>query len=175
MRFRLTSTQKRPKTLIKTKIFENCLKRLLKTPLVWTGELNVGCLKTVTYVKTEHLLILWCSNSCRCFLRALFSVLNREEKSLCHFAKVAKFLDDNKPKTSRKKWTRTVSNFVALLCVQCWWNFLGLNSKGAYLSLEKKLCLVHVLHKAGRWNRKVSCRSCATTAKICTKCKVFSC
>ena len=37
----------------------------------------------------------------------------------------------------------------------------------------KNLCLVHVLHKAGRWNQKVSCRSCATTAKICTKCKVF--
>ena len=37
--------------------------------------------------------------------------LYREEKSLRHVATVAKFLDDNKPKTSLKKWIRTVSNF----------------------------------------------------------------
>ena len=30
------------------------------------------------------------------------------------FALVAKFLDDNKPKTSLKKWIRTVSNFIDL-------------------------------------------------------------
>ena len=33
------------------------------------------------------------------------------EKSLHNVAMVAKFLDDNKPKTSLKKWIRTVSNF----------------------------------------------------------------
>ena len=34
----------------------------------------------------------------------IFIVLaNREEKLLCHVAMVAKFLDENKPKTSLKK------------------------------------------------------------------------
>ena len=35
---------------------------------------------------------------------------SREEKSLRHIVMVAEFLDDNKPKTSLKKWIRTVSN-----------------------------------------------------------------
>ena len=42
----------------------------------------------------------------------------REEKSFCHVATVAKFLDDNKPKTSleiNKKRIRTVSNFDDLI------------------------------------------------------------
>ena len=42
----------------------------------------------------------------------------REEKSLRHVATVAKFLDDNKPKTSleiNKKRIRTVSNFDDLI------------------------------------------------------------
>ena len=34
-----------------------------------------------------------------------------------YVAMVAKFLDGNKPKRALKKWTRTVSNFVALWCV----------------------------------------------------------
>ena len=46
--------------------------------------------------------------------------------------------------------------------------FSGLNPKGPYLSL-RFLCSVHLLHKAGAWNLKVSYRSCATTAKNCTK------
>ena len=33
----------------------------------------------------------------------LSCIVNREEKSLRHVAMVAKFLDDNKPKTSLKK------------------------------------------------------------------------
>ena len=40
---------------------------------------------------------------------------NREEKSLRHVATVATFLDDNKPKTSLKKWIRTVSNLIDLI------------------------------------------------------------
>ena len=40
---------------------------------------------------------------------------NREEKSLRHVAMVATFLDDNKPKTSLKKWNGTVSNFIDLI------------------------------------------------------------
>ena len=44
--------------------------------------------------------------------------MSRKEKSLSHVAMVAKFLDDIKPKTLLKKWTRTVptssilSNFI---------------------------------------------------------------
>ena len=46
----------------------------------------------------------------------IFIVLaNREEKLLCHVAMVAKFLDENKPKTSLKKWICTVSNFIDLV------------------------------------------------------------
>ena len=62
-------------------------------------------------------------------------LLPREEKSLCDGATVAKFLDDNKLKTSLeiKKWIRTVTNcFIHF--VKCWRNFLRLNPKGPYLS-----------------------------------------
>ena len=61
--------------------------------------------------------------------------------SLCHVAMVAKFLDENKPKTSLKselalfQTTPILFNFI--LFVKCWRNFLGLNPKGPYLSLEK--------------------------------------
>ena len=37
------------------------------------------------------------------------------EKSLRQVAMVVKFLDDNKPKTSIKKWVRAVSNFIDLI------------------------------------------------------------
>ena len=73
---------------------------------------------------------------CACIL------LYREEKSSHHVAMRAKFLDDNKPKTSLKKCICTVSNFIDL-------NFLWLNLKGLDLSVEKKLCWVHILHKSG--------------------------
>ena len=64
--------------------------------------------------------------------------MNRKEKWLHHVAMVAIFLDDNKLKTL----TRTVSNFIDLiqfhLICQMFANFLGLNPKGPYLSLEKE-------------------------------------
>ena len=47
-------------------------------------------------------------------LRLFFLLI--EEKSLGHVAMVAKFLDDNKAKTSLKEWIpRTVSNFIDLI------------------------------------------------------------
>ena len=44
--------------------------------------------------------------------RSIINFSNREEKSLHYDAMVAKFLDDNKPKTSLKKRICTVSNFI---------------------------------------------------------------
>ena len=58
--------------------------------------------------------------------------------SLCHVAMVAKFLDENKPKTSLKRefaLFQTTSIFFYLSNVGE--IFLGLNPKGPYLSLEK--------------------------------------
>ena len=50
----------------------------------------------------------------------------REEKStLHHVAMVAKFLDDNKPKTSHKKWIRTASNFIDLIPFYLIWQMLA--------------------------------------------------
>ena len=72
----------------------------------------------------------------------------REEKSLRHIAMVAKFLDDNKPKTSLKKQIHTVTNLINLvrfhLICQMLAKFQGLNPKGPCLSLEKKdnFCVV---------------------------------
>ena len=67
--------------------------------------------------------------------------LCREKKSFRHVAMVAKFLNDNKPKTSPNKLIRTVSfnmsNVGEILG--------GWNPKGSYLSLEKEkehLCVV---------------------------------
>ena len=40
---------------------------------------------------------------------------NRQEKLLRQVATVAKFSDDNKPKKSLKKWTRTASDFINLI------------------------------------------------------------
>ena len=55
---------------------------------------------------------------------------------------VAKFLDDNKPKTSLQKLIRNVSNFDDLiqfrLICQMLRNFLGLNPKGPCLRLKKE-------------------------------------
>ena len=39
----------------------------------------------------------------------------REEKSLSHVVMVANFLEDKNPKTSLKKWIRTVSSFNDLI------------------------------------------------------------
>ena len=55
---------------------------------------------------------------------------------------VAKCLDDNKPKIHLKskfavfQTSSILFNFI--LFVKCWRNFLGLNPKGPYLSLEKE-------------------------------------
>ena len=55
---------------------------------------------------------------------------------------VAKFLDDNKPKTSLKKRICTVSNFIDfiqfhLICQNNVGKISELNPKGQYLSLQK--------------------------------------
>ena len=67
-------------------------------------------------------------------------MLFREEKSLRHVAMVAKFLDDIKPKTSREftlfQTPSILFNFNQF--VECWQNFLRLNPKVPYLSLEKE-------------------------------------
>ena len=54
---------------------------------------------------------------------------------------VVKCLNDNKPKTSLKKWIHTFSNIIDfiqfhLIC-QILAKFLGLNPKGRYLSVQK--------------------------------------
>ena len=65
--------------------------------------------------------------------------IDRTEKSLRHVAMVAKFLDDNKPKTSLLKWVQTSSMLFNLIqFVKYWRNSLGLNPKGPCLSLEKE-------------------------------------
>ena len=76
------------------------------------------------------------------YIKNRLNHFNREEKSLRLAATVAKFLDNNKPKTSLKKLIRTVSNFDDLikfhLICQMLRNFLGLNPKGPCLRLEKE-------------------------------------
>ena len=55
---------------------------------------------------------------------------------------VAKFSDDNKPKTSLKRRIRTASNFIDFIQFHLIWHMLvkfpGLNPKGPYLSLEEE-------------------------------------
>ena len=54
---------------------------------------------------------------------------------------VAKFLDVNKPKTSLTWWKPhrfKLHRSYSVSFVKCWWNFLGLNPKGAFLSLGKE-------------------------------------
>ena len=52
--------------------------------------------------------------------------------------------------------------------MKCWRNFLGLNPKGSYLSLEKEK-ENFVLCSSTPWSGRVSCHSRATMAKKCTK------
>ena len=49
----------------------------------------------------------------------------RAKKSLSHVAMVSKFLDDNKRKTSLKKWIRTASNFIDLIQFHLIWQILA--------------------------------------------------
>ena len=90
----------------------------------------------------------------------ILSWLNRGEKSLRHVAMVANFLDDNKPKTSLKRWIRTDSNFINfiqfhLIC-QMLAIFPGWIPKDGIYKFPKKkrkfLCCVRRLHKACAWN-----------------------
>ena len=75
---------------------------------------------------------------------------------------VVKFLNDNKPKTSLKKWIHTVSNIIDfiqfhLIC-QILAKFLGLNPKRRYLSVQKGKEIFYVVFtcsiKRARESRK---------------------
>ena len=61
---------------------------------------------------------------------------NREEKSQCHVAMVAKFLDDNK----LIKSIRTISNYTDLIQFHLIWQIMAKFSLGPYryLRLEKE-------------------------------------
>ena len=84
----------------------------------------------------------------------------REEKSLRRVAMVAKFLDDNKPKTWLKKWIRTASNFIDLIQFHLIWQMLAkfprVESERTVSKFRRGkrqlLCCVHLLHKASVWN-----------------------
>ena len=75
----------------------------------------------------------------------------------CHFAMVAKFLDDNKPKTSLIEGICTVSNFIDLIQIylicQKLAKFSRVKSKRSVSKLEEKegkfWHCTHLLHKAG--------------------------
>ena len=85
---------------------------------------------------------------------------HREKNSLRHFAIVTKVLDDNKPKTSLKKWIRTASNFIDLIQFHLIWQMLAKFSRVESERTVSKfrrgkrqlLCCVHLLHKASVWN-----------------------
>ena len=61
---------------------------------------------------------------------------SKKEKLLRHVAMVAKFLDDNKPK-SHLKSIRTISNFTDLIQIHLIWQTLAKFSLGPYLLLSK--------------------------------------
>ena len=74
---------------------------------------------------------------------------NREEKLLPNIAMVAKFLNDNKPKTSLEKLICTVSNFINLihfhLICQMSMKFSRIESKriiAKFRKRKKKICVV---------------------------------
>ena len=80
--------------------------------------------------------------------------------------------------TDKVTWKsiRTISNFTDLIQFHLIWQILAKFSLGPYLSLTKFrkrkrqfLCCVHLLHKAGSWNKEISCRRGAMMAKKCTK------
>ena len=115
---------------------------------------------------------LWRSNKKHLFIKCYpTNYFNREEKSLCQVAIIAKFSDDKKPKTSLKKWIRTVSNFIGLIQFLFYLSnnvgeifiiifFLGggggFESQRTVSKFKKRkrkfLRCVHLLHKAGAWN-----------------------
>ena len=75
--------------------------------------------------------------------------------SLRHVVKVAKFLDDNKPKTSLKQCIHTASNFIDLIQFHLIWQMLAKFSQVESERTVSKcrrgkrqlLCCVHLLHK----------------------------
>ena len=82
------------------------------------------------------------------------------EKSLCNFSMVAKFLEENKPKTSLTKWIRKASNFIDLFQFQLIWQMLAkfsrVESERTVSKFRKGkrqlLCCFHRLHEARVWN-----------------------
>ena len=92
----------------------------------------------------------------KCLVNFVKNVI-REEKSLRRVAMVAKFLNDNKPKTSLMKWILTVSNFIDLiqfhLICQMLARFSGVKSERTVSKFRKrKLGCAHLVRKAGAWN-----------------------
>ena len=73
-------------------------------------------------------------------------------------------LNENKPKTSFKKWIRTVLYFIDLIQFLLIWQmlakFFGVEYERAVSKFRKRkrkcLCCVHLLHKQGAWNLEVS-------------------
>ena len=86
--------------------------------------------------------------------------VNRVEKRLRHVAVVAKFLNDNKLRTSLKKGIRTISNLIDViefhLSCQMLVKFSEVESERIVSKCRKRrrafLCCVHLLHKAGKRN-----------------------
>ena len=92
-------------------------------------------------------------------MRYWWTNTNRD-KSLRHLVMVAKFLDENKAKTSLKKRIRTVSNVIDLIQFHLICKNLAKLSEVESERMVSKLrkikikflCCVHQLHKAGAWN-----------------------
>ena len=80
--------------------------------------------------------------SAKLFYVKYFHVFSREEKSLCHVTKVGKFLDDNRPKMSLKKWIRILSNFIDIIQFHLIYQMLakvsGVESERTACKLRKK-------------------------------------
>ena len=97
----------------------------------------------------------------------IFGWICNREKSLRCVAMVAKFLDDDKPKTLPKKRKLALFQTLSIILNFIWFvellaKFGWLNPKGPYRCLEKgkgNFC-VHLLHK---WVREI--RNIETTAK----------
>ena len=100
---------------------------------------------------------------------------NREEKSLRHVAIVATFLDDNKPKTSLKKWIRTASNFIYLIQFYLMWQMLAkfswVESERAVSKFKRGkrqlLCCIHRLHKASAQLQQRNVQNSVMHVQIC--------
>ena len=100
---------------------------------------------------------------------------NREEKSLRHVAIVATFLDDNKPKTSLKKWIRTASNFIYLiqfhLMRQMLAKFSWVESERTVSKFKRGkrqlLCCIHRLHKASAQRQQRNVQNSVMHVQIC--------